>query len=132
MNSISTSVKKPVIAGIIYWIIVSFIYSVILTAVLKNFNLTIIQIISDTAINNLLITAGCVLILNNLPGHEKYWYVLAISTGLSSICLFTGRGILWLLFRKDAHYIQSLVQSGNIRFGISFLLMGCMCMMSLL
>ena len=107
-----------------------------LTSILRNFRLTDVEIIVDAIVNNLLLTGSCLLVLNNmryyLPRREKYWYVLTISIGLSGICVLIAKGVLWLIFKDDANYTQSLTQSTGIRFGILFLLIGCMSMMSLL
>ena len=107
-----------------------------LTSILRNFNLTDTEIVVDAVINNLLLTGSCLLVLNNmryyLPRQEKYWYVLTISIGLSGICVLIAKGALWLIFKEDSHYTQSLSQSTGIRFGVLFLLIGCMSMMSLL
>jgi len=136
LSNLKTSNKKLVFAGIISWTIISVVYSVILTSLLKNFKLTNAEIIVDALINNLLLTGSCLLIFNNmryyLPRQEKYWYVLTISIGLSGICVLITRGLLWLIFKDDTNYTQSLSQSTGIRFGILFLLIGCMSMMSLL
>lgn len=107
-----------------------------LTSILRNFNLTDVEIIVDAIVNNLLLTGSCLLVLNNmryyLPRQEKYWYVLTISVGLSGICVLVAKGVLWLIFKDDSHYTQSLSQSTGIRFGILFLLIGCISMMTLL
>ena len=107
-----------------------------LTNVLKNFDLPVWQIIVDVAINNLLLAGSCLLIFNNmrfyLPRREKYWYIITISFALSIICFFISKGLLLLAFKSDNHYWQSFQQSGGIRFGILFLLLSCMAMMSLL
>lgn len=136
MSSLTTHQRKLLFAGIIYWAIISLVYSIILTSILKNYNLTDKEIISDAVINNLLLTGSCLLIFNNmryyLPRHEKYWYILTISLALSGICSLLAHGFLWLIFNNDAHYVQSLGQTSGIRFGISLLLIGCMSMMSLL
>jgi len=136
LSNLKTSNKKLIFAGIISWTIISVVYSIILTSLLKNFKLTNTEIIVDALINNLLLTGSCLLIFNNmryyLPRREKYWYVLTISIGLSGICVLITSGLLWLIFKDDTHYTQSLSQSTGIRFGILFLLIGCMSMMSLL
>ena len=136
MSNLKTSNKKLIFAGIISWTIISVVYSIILTSLLKNFKLTNTEIIVDALINNLLLTGSCLLIFNNmryyLPRQEKYWYVLTVSIGLSGICVLITSGLLWLIFKDDTHYTQSLSQSTGIRFGILFLLIGCMSMMSLL
>lgn len=136
MSISSASHKKLIFAGIICWAIISIIYSIILTSVLKNLNFSNTEIVVDAAINNLLLTGSCLLVFNNmryyLPRQEKYWYILTISIGLSGVCVLITRGLLWLIFKDDMHYTQSLSQSTGIRFGILFLLIGCMSMMSLL
>jgi two-component system, LytTR family, sensor kinase len=136
LNNPVTSKRSLIIAGIVYWAIISIVYSIILTATLENFSLTTSQVIIDTIISNVLVTASCVLILNNmryyLPRQEKYWYVLTVSLGLSGICFLIAKGVLWLIFNDDPHYLQSFSQSTSIRYGISFLLIGCFSMMSLL
>ncbi|MEO7119680.1 MAG: hypothetical protein ABIY62_01210, partial [Ginsengibacter sp.] len=82
MNNPVTSKYSLIIAGLVYWAIISIIYSIILTSTLKNFNLSDVQITVDTIVNNVLILAACLLIFNNmryyLPRQEKYWYVLMI------------------------------------------------------
>ena len=122
--------------AIIVWSIISFIYSIILTGILKTYNITTAELVADAIINNLLLTGSCWLIVNNmryyLPRREKYWYVLMISFGLSSVCIFVSRLILWLIFKKDDHYSQVLSASSGLRFGILFLLISCMSLVCLL
>ncbi len=136
MRSINTSAKKFLFAGITGWAIISIVYSMMLASILKNFNLTTPQIIVDVSVNNILLTGSCLLILNNmryyLPRKEKYWYVLTISIGLTGISFLLAKGLLWLIFKDDAHFMQSQSQSTGIQFGILFLLIGCMSLMSLL
>jgi sensor histidine kinase YesM len=131
-----TSRRNIIIGGITYWLIISVAYSLILIGVLKNFNLTGSQVLVDLIVNNVLVTLSCLLILNNmqyyLPRQEKYWYLLTVSLGLSGVSFLFAKGVLWLIFRDDAHYIQSFSQSAGIRFGILFLMIGCVSMMSLL
>lgn len=123
-------------AGITYWAIISLVYSIILTTILKTYNLTELEIIIDALVNNILLTGSCLIIFNNmrfyLPRHEKYWYVLTVSLGLSAICSLLAYGFLWVIFSSDAHYLVSLKQTSGFRYGITFLLIGCMAMMSLL
>lgn len=136
MENRTTGFRKLVFAGITYWAIISIVYSIILTTILKTYNLTELEIIMDAVVNNILLTGSCLLIFNNmrfyLPRHEKYWYVLMISLGLSAICSAFAYGFLWIIFSSDSHYMFSLKQTSGIRYGITFLLIGCMSMMSLL
>lgn len=136
MNDFNTGGKKLFVAGILCWAIVSIIYSVLLTGILKTYGLTWVEIITDAFINNLLLAGSCLLIFNNmryyLPGKEKYWYVFTISFALSGISSLLARTVLWLIFKNDLHYIAALGQSTGIRFGILFLLVGCVALISLL
>lgn len=67
-----------------------------------------------------------------LPKQEKYWYVLVISVAISSVSLFISMIVLRLLFGSDKHYLQVFDDSTGIRFGISFLSVGCMSLVGLL
>lgn len=136
LNKITSSKNKLLFAGILFWTIISIVYSVMLTNVLNNFNLPAIEIVVDAVINNLLLAGSSLLIFNNmrfyLPRREKYWYVLTISFALSIMCFFIAKGLLLLIFKNDDLYWRSFQQTGGIRFGILFLLVSCMSMMSLL
>ncbi|HVZ95771.1 MAG TPA: histidine kinase [Chitinophagaceae bacterium] len=136
MNKTISYPQRFLATGIVVWAIISFVYSIILTGVLKTYNITTTELVMDAIINNLLLTGCCLLIVNNmryyLPRQEKYWYVLMISLGLSGLSVLISRLILWLIFRNDLHYIQSLSASAGLRFGILFLLISCMSLVSLL
>jgi two-component system LytT family sensor kinase len=103
---------------------------------LANFGLSYTEAIMDSLISNILLAAGCLLISMNmqyyLPRKERFWYILVISLMLSIIWLFTSKFILELIYPDDAQYILMLDRSLLIRFGIAFLLTGCMAMISLL
>jgi LytS/YehU family sensor histidine kinase len=67
-----------------------------------------------------------------LPKQEKYWYILVVSLGLSGVWLVLIRVLLWVLFRRDSSYMSMLIQSSSLRFGVAFLMVGCMATVSLL
>jgi LytS/YehU family sensor histidine kinase len=67
-----------------------------------------------------------------LPRNEKYWYVLIISIIISTVWLFVTNLLLKFIFSNDAHYLLVLSRSLPIRFGVSFLMISCMSMISLL
>ncbi len=94
------------------------------------------EIFIDTLVTFGLLGAVCLLIVNNmryyLPQREKYWYILFVSLGVSAICSLISKSLLNLIMSNDAYYIQQLHQSAGIRFGIGFLLVSCIAMMSLL
>ena len=105
-------------------------------AVLKNYGLNDMQAFADSFISNISLVGCSWLIFNNmryyLPRQEKYWYVLAISFGLSSIWIIQTRILLWAFFRSDEVYMRLLTNSSTVRFGIAFLMLGCMATMCLL
>ncbi len=101
-----------------------------------DFGLSFIIALTDALVSNCCLGGATLIVINNmryyLPGKEKYWYVLFVSIGLSTVWLLFIRIILWLFFKSDASYIQMLSQSSYIRFTISFLLIGCSTLVSLL
>jgi len=76
------------------------------------------------------------LIINNmryyLPGKERYWYTFILSLAISGLWLSVVRLVLWLLFKDNSPYQAFLSHTSNIRYFISFLLFGCITMVSLL
>jgi two-component system LytT family sensor kinase len=105
-------------------------------SVLLNYGLTQLQAFADSLISNILLAGCCMLIINNmryyLPRQEKYWYVLAISFGLASVWLIITRLLLWGLFRNDDVYLALVNNSSTIRYGVAFLMLGCMATVCLL
>jgi len=124
--------KKLSIINAAWWAAVSIIHSIALT----NFTNNNTQIIIDSFVTNIILAGSCVVIFNNmryyLPRSEKYWYVLVVGIIVSSLCLFITNLILKLIFKSDEHYLQLLSDSLPIRFGVSFLMISCMSMISLL
>ncbi|MBC7886329.1 MAG: histidine kinase [Ferruginibacter sp.] len=104
--------------------------------VLKDFGVAPSRALADGLINNFLLAAACLIVINNmryyLPKREKYWYVLVISISLSSLWLLIVRVGLWALYKDDLAYMRSLSQTSNIRYAIAFLMIGCCTMLSLL
>ncbi len=92
--------------------------------------------ITDSILSNLLLAGSCVLIINNmrfyLPQKERYWYVLIISIVLSANWLLLSKWILKFIFKNDGAYLLFLDQSIYVRYILSFLMIGCMAMISLL
>lgn len=67
-----------------------------------------------------------------LPGKERYWYTFVLSLAMSGLWLLIVRIILWIWFKDNTAYQQFLSQTSNVRYAISFLLIGCITMVSLL
>jgi len=105
------------------------------TIVLTDFGLPVQTALTDGITSNLLLAASCLLITNNmryyLPRQERYWYVLIISLALSAVWLLALRLTLWTFFSTDDAYMDMLKQSSVLRYGIAFLMVSCMAMMSL-
>lgn len=115
-----------------WWIAVSLIHAYVLTQT----SLTAGEIAVDTIISFGLLGSICTLIIKTmhyyLPQSEKYWYVLFVSLGISGISALLSKFLLDLIMKNDASYLQTLHQSGSMRFAIGFLLVSCVCMMNLL
>jgi len=126
----SNKIFKRVFAG--WWLAWAFIHY----SVVRNYGLTNVQALADSYISNALLAGCCLLIINNmryyLPRQEKYWYVLAISFGLASVWLIVTRLLLWAFFQHDDAYLSMVSKSSPVRYGIAFLILGCMATMCLL
>jgi two-component system LytT family sensor kinase len=126
--------KGTVVFYVFWWLLWTFIQWYILLKL----GITETEAIVDSYTSNFLLGAACLLVINNmkyyLPKHEKYWYILAVSFVLSSVWFLVTRVVLGLIFKYDDHYIQMLTlqQSGVLRFGFAFLMMGCISTVSLL
>lgn len=90
----------------------------------------------DACVSSISLALISYLIINNmryyLPGKERYWYVFVLSLAMSGLWLLIVRSILWIWFKENAGYQQFLSQTSNVRYAISFLLIGCITMVSLL
>lgn len=132
MGNTTPSIKKLLLINALWWVVCCIIRGTILVKQ----NVTYTEAIVDGLITFGLLGASCLLIVNNmkyyLPKQEKYWYILVISLAISGICLFISGALLKLIFSADKHYIQVFEEGTGIRFGISFLSVGCMSMIGLL
>jgi len=90
----------------------------------------------DSSVSNVLLAAACVLVSNSLqyylPQQERYWYILVLSLVLSGCWLLGIKYLLPLLIADNGDYYAFLSRSWYVRFGIGFLLIGCMAMISVL
>ncbi len=114
------------------WILFSFLQF----KTLSNFGVDWYSASVDAGFSYLCLAGAGLIVINNmryyLPGKEKYWYVVVLSLGLSAVWLMVVRGILWLFLHENTTYMQMLSQSLFIRFSLSFLILGCITMVSLL
>ncbi|HLK29847.1 MAG TPA: histidine kinase [Puia sp.] len=124
--------KKFKLVFAIWWLA----WAVLHYSVVYNYGTTIFEALADSFISNITLAGFCWLIINNmryyLPRQEKYWYVLTISFGLACMWLIIVRVILWALFKHENPYLELVNRSSTIRYGIAFLMLGCMAMMCLL
>jgi len=124
--------KNLLLLNVSWWLIVSIIHAFIL----YDAGLTPKEVVIDTLISFSLLGSLCFLIVNNmryyLPQREKYWYIIFISLCISGFCSFISRLILNVIFKNDAPYLNALNHTTGIQFGIAFLLVSCIAMMSLL
>ena len=124
--------RKLLLLNLSWWIVVSLIHAFILS----QSALTVNEILIDTLVSFGLLGGICFLIVNNmryyLPQREKYWYILFISLSVSGFCSVMSKFLLKLLMGSNALYMQEMHQTTGIRFGIGFLLVSCIAMMSLL
>lgn len=104
--------------------------------VLNNFHTPFNIAITDAVLSNALLAATGLVIYMNLrfytPRKEKFWYVFIISLVLSIMWVFLCKFILSSLFNDNSDYLDLLNASMIIRFGIAFLITGCMAMLSML
>jgi two-component system LytT family sensor kinase len=129
ISSLSDTRFRIAFAG--WWLVLTLIHTIVLT----DYGLSSRTALIDAVTSNILLAASCLLIINNmryyLPRQERYWYVLVISLGLSAAWLLALRMILWSLCSNDEGYMAMLRQSSALRYGVAFLMVGCMAMMSL-
>jgi two-component system, LytTR family, sensor kinase len=113
-----------------------YIWSTLYITVLQDTAIQPLQAVVDGLISNVILALCCVLIINNmryyLPKQEKYWYVLVITTALSTLWLLLARLCLWSIFKNDTHYIDWLWHTASVRFAYSFLMLSSITMLSLL
>ncbi|MFL9484633.1 sensor histidine kinase [Chitinophagaceae bacterium LWZ2-11] len=128
----STSEKQFKIVFTAWWLA----WAIVHYAVLRDLDLTNSEAFIDSFVNNSMLAGCCWLVSNNmkfyLPGKERYWYILALSLALGIVWIIMVRVVLWMCLKNDGPYLAFLNRSSTIRFGIAFLIIGCMALMSLL
>ncbi|MEP6926688.1 MAG: histidine kinase [Ginsengibacter sp.] len=115
-----------------WWLVWMFIQYVIL----RQIHIDDKHAVIDSVVSNFLLAAICFFISNNmkyyLPRQEKYWYILVTSLTLSGIWMLLQHGTMWLIFREEDSYYNTIRSSWSIRYGAGFLLISSMSMFSLL
>lgn len=104
--------------------------------VVQSYGIHLRTALADSLISNALLAGACLLIINNmryyLPRKERYGYLLALSLVLSLLWIALARFILWALHPGYPDYRIILAESTTLRFGLAFLMTGCVSAMSLL
>lgn len=90
----------------------------------------------DSAISNLLLAIACILVSNNLryylPKQERLWYLLMLILLTAGAWLLAIKYALPLAIGTEAGYDVFLTKSLPVRFGVAFLVIGCMAMISVI
>ena len=90
----------------------------------------------DSAISNLLLLGTSLLITVTLqfylPQKNKYGYILGLCSVLALLWLLLSRTVLMLVINEASDYERFFSQSVPIRMTISFLVIGCMALISVL
>lgn len=126
------SVNKFRYAFTTWWLVWGGLHAMLI----KNFGFPTNVAILDSAVTNLQLVGACWLVSNilkyYLPQKERYWSILVLSAGLSGLTLLNTNWILSVSLSDKPAYIAFVSKSWPIRFGISFLLVGCMTILSVL
>jgi two-component system, LytTR family, sensor kinase len=132
LAAIPLSQRKFLLAFIIWWLV----WTGMQTWIEYRLDFSLMVAITDSAVSNLLLAACCVLISNNLkyylPQKEQYGYLVIFSLVLSGVWLLLIKYCLGSLITNEPGYLDFLTKSLFVRFGIAFLLIGCMAMISVL
>lgn len=90
----------------------------------------------DSAVYNLCIAGGCMLIINNLryylPYKNQYAILMVWSLAISGLCSVAYNNVLRFVLKDDAAYMQLLNNSGSIRFWIAVLIISWVAAVSVL
>lgn len=108
-------------AGVQTWILYGFGYSLLLS-------------LTDSFATNSLLAGCCILVSNILqyysPRGDRYWHILVLSGLISIFWLLTISYGLPYLTEPEQDYPDFLTRSLPVRFGVAFLLIACMALIS--
>ncbi len=132
MAATPLSHRKFLLAFIAWWLTWSGMQTWIIYAQGYSLQLSV----TDSVVTNVLLAAACVLITNNLkyylPQKERYGYILLLSLLLTGGWLLAFKYALPLAATYETDYAIFLSKSLTVRFGVAFLLIGCMAIISVL
>lgn len=112
------------------------VWSAVHTYVLYSLGVPVKYAFIDSAITNVLLCGGCVLLSNNLqyylPKKDRYWYIVTFSMFIAAVVwLLVKYTLLWLA-PVDSLFYKVLQQSYTIRYCIAFLIAAFMSVISVL
>jgi two-component system, LytTR family, sensor kinase len=133
LTAIPLSQKKFIFIFVAWWLIWTAMQAWIIYGLDFSFRVSII----DSSLSNFLLAAACVLISNNLkyylPQQQRYWYLLVLSVLTAGAWLLAIKyGLAYVITATGDGYAFFLVRSLPVRFGVAFLVIGCMAMISVL
>jgi two-component system, LytTR family, sensor kinase len=124
--------KKFLFVFIAWWVIWTSMQAWILYGLQYSLQLSL----TDSAVSNILLTAACILVSNNLkyylPQQQRYGYLLILSLVTAGAWLLAVKYVLPLSVTSEPGYDLFLTKSLPIRFAVAFLVIGCMIMVSVL
>lgn len=110
--------------------------AVIYAYILSHFVASTKEIVTDTLVSCGLLGSLSYLVVNGmryyLPERDKLWYIIFTGVLVSSFSLLLSKFLFKLFLDDDAHYLGQLQHASGVRFGIGFLLVSCITMMSFL
>lgn len=131
-NNGKGSIKAIFALAALLWFIAGFVH----IGILMNAGIVFSIALADSAVSIFLIAACCVLVINNmkyyLPKKEKYVYVLVVSFALSALWLAAVKIILGNIYKQDIEYVQLLQRTTAVRYTVTFLIIACVTLVSLL
>jgi len=124
------SVRKILVGYIIWWLIWACVHMAIILYL--GFSISIAA--SDSLWSNIILSAVSIAIANILryyqPGKSTAWNLLFWSILLSGVSVFFTQALLGYLYSWNVDYIYFLKMALPIRYCISFLIIGCVLLLS--
>ncbi len=133
MAAIPFSQKRFLFVFIAWWLI----WTAMQTWILYGLGFSLQLSITDSTISNFLLAGACVITSNNLkyylPRQQRFGYLLIMCVLTAGAWLLVIKYVLpFVITDNENGYEQFLIKSLSVRFGVAFLVIGCMSMISVL
>ncbi|MEP6747247.1 MAG: histidine kinase, partial [Bacteroidota bacterium] len=126
------SQKKFLFIFIAWWLI----WAAMQTWIVYGLGYSLLIDVTDSAVSNILLAVACMLISNNLkyylPQQQRYGYLLILIALTAGAWLLAVKYALPLVITDEKGYSLFLAKSLPVRFGVAFLVIGCMAMISVI